>query len=265
MSDPTEPRLVAADGARLADVPPAFLDLVKDDLGIPLADTTNDAWLQRRIDGVWARFEKYCCRALPVPPAQFVDDWGEISETASNHVQPPAIDFAPLGSPFLRYCPVVSIDAVKSAGQTLDASLVRFEPASGKLFTLDGSQVAHDLSRALRAGQVQITYTAGWDEMPGDLYEALIGALTVLWGGRQAQQAGAGGGGTLSSISVVDLGQVDFDTANPFITAAMRSASGPGAGDPLLGPWTALLDNYMDVRVQIGSPLIPTTRPVPTP
>jgi hypothetical protein len=230
-------------------------------LGIPLDDTTNDAWLQRRIDGIWARFEKYCCRLLPVPPATFVDDWGAISQVQSNWVEPPAIDYAPLGSPFLRYCPVVSIEAVTANGQELDPTKVMFEPASGKLFALDTAQWGHDVSVGLRAGSVQITYTAGWDEVPPDLYEALLGCLAPLWGARQGQQAGGSiaGGGTLSSISVVDVGQVDFDASSPFLTNAMRGVAGPGAGDPLIGPWTTLLNNYMDVRVQMGSPLIPTT------
>jgi hypothetical protein len=259
------PRLAASDGEVVpAAAPPSLLDTIKDDLGIPPADTTNDAWLQRRIDGVWARFEKYCCRLLPSPPAKFIDDWGAISQVQSNWVEPPALDYPSLGSPFLRYCPVVSIEAITSNGQVLDPTKVMFEPASGKLFSLDGVQWAHDVSRTLRAGQVQITYMAGWDTVPADLYEALLGCLTPLWAARGAQQAGGGiGGGTLSSISVVDVGQVDFDASSPFLTAAMRGVAGPGAGDPLLGPWTTLLNNYMDVRVQMGSPLIPTTRPVP--
>ena len=31
---------------------PIDLDTVKDDLGIPASDSTSDAWLQRRIDGI---------------------------------------------------------------------------------------------------------------------------------------------------------------------------------------------------------------------
>jgi hypothetical protein len=256
------PRLAASDGEAVRVAPPSLLDTIKDDLGIPPTDTTNDAWLQRRIDGIWARFEKYCCRVLPVPPAQFIDDWGLIAEH-SNRVEPPLIDHWPVGSPFLRYCPVVSVDAITRAGVDGDASKVMFEPASGKLFGLDGVPWAYDVSFELRGSQVAITYTAGWATVPADLYEALLGCITPLWQSRASQADGANGGGNVKSISVVDVGQVDFQDAGPFVMSAMRGVAGPGAGDPLLGPWTTLLNNYMDVRVQMGSPLIPTTRPVP--
>lgn len=267
MTDANTPRLVASAGERLAaaaDAPPGLLATIKDDLNIPVDDTTNDAWVQRRIDNIWARFEKYCCRALPVPPAQFIDDWGEITETQSNRVMPPMIDFWPVGSPFLRYCPVVSIDAITLNGADGDVSLVKFEPASGKLFALSttAGPYAHDVSHWLRCERVQITYTAGWTETPGDLYEALLGCLMPLWQARVAQQAGGIAGGAVSRINVVDVGEVDLDTAGAFIESADRARAG---GDPLLGPWITLLDNYVDVRVQMGSPLIPTTRPVPPP
>jgi len=274
MSDENGPRLVASDGQAVAaaDAPPGLLDQIKDDLGIPAGDTTNDAWLQRRIDNVWARFEKYCCRALPVPPAQFIDDWGLIAEH-SNRVEPPLIDHWPVGSPFLRYCPVVSIDAITTGppGQTQDGDPTRvmFEPASGKLFGIDAAaqwqsaQWTHDVSFALRRSQVRITYTAGWATCPGDLYEALLNIIAPLWATRQAQQAGGGfGGGTVSRINIVDVGEIDLDTAGAFAESAARAR---GGGDPLLGPWITLLDSYVDVRVQMGSPLIPVTTAVVAP
>jgi hypothetical protein len=256
------PRLAASDGEAVRSTPPSLLDMIKEDLGIPPTDTTNDAWLQRRIDGVWARFEKYCCRLLPSPPAKFLDDWGAISNVQSNWVQPPAIDFCGIGSPMLRYCPVVSIEAITSNGQSLDATKVKFEAATGKLFSLD-DQMAHDVSYGLRAGAVQITYLAGWATVPPDLYEALLGCVAPLWQSRLGQQAGGGmGGGTVSSISVVDVGQIDFSSGSAFEQAAMKGIS-TGDRDPLIGPYTMMLNNYMDVRVQMGSPLIPTTVPVP--
>jgi hypothetical protein len=270
MDEPNGPRLVASEGQAVAkEAPPGLLDMIKDDLNIPPTDTTNDAWLQRRIDNVWARFEKYCCRALPVPPAQFIDDWTLIAEH-SNRVEPWVLDHWPIGSPFLRYTPVVSIDAITSGwpGQTadLDPTQVMFEPASGKLFGLSGSTGApwaHDVTGWLRQGAFRITYTAGWTECPGDLYEALLNIIMPMWQGRVAQQAGGGfGGGTISRINIVDVGEVDLDTAGAFVEAASRAR---GGGDPMLGPWITLLDSYVDVRVQMGSPLIPVTTAVVPP
>jgi hypothetical protein len=87
-----------------------------------------------------------------------------------------------------------------------------------------------------------------------------------MWQERQAQLAGSasgggamGIGGAVSRISVQDVGEVDFDTSGGFSESAARARAGT---DPLLGPWITLLDSYMDARVQMGSPLIPVTRPV---
>lgn len=240
------------------------LAVLKDDLGMP-ATSENDAWLERRVAGVWARFERYTSRSLAVPPAQFIDDWGQIASTMAHHNQPPVLDQLPIGSPFLRCCPVVSIDAIESNLQTLDPAGVSFEKATGKLFTLHApSHGSHDVSRELRHGRVKITYKAGWDEIPADLYEALVGVLSVMWQQRLGQQAGGGAGlGGVSGINVIDVGSVELsDEGNAFVASATR---GTRIEDPLLGPWGYLLQEYIDYRVQIGSPLIPTTVYVPAP
>ena len=59
----------AGKAAAKATHAPIDLDTIKDDLGIPTGDTSQDEWLQRRIDGVWARMEAYTCRKLCAPPA----------------------------------------------------------------------------------------------------------------------------------------------------------------------------------------------------
>jgi len=239
------------------------LATIKDDIGMPPGDTSNDEWLARQIAGVWARFERYTSRMLAVPPATYVDDWGQISSTMASWTEPPALDRGPIGSPFLRCCPVVSIDAVESNAQTLDPAGVQFEIATGKLFTLQSpSYGGHDVSRELLSGRVKITYKAGWAEIPPDLYQALVGVLGVMWGQRSGQQAGGAGGG-VKSINVVDVGTVELGTeGNAFVASTMK---GVRIEDPLLGPWAYLLQEYIDYRVQIGSPLIPTTVYVPPP
>jgi hypothetical protein len=238
------------------------LATIKDDLGI--TGTDNDAWLERRISGVWARFETYTSRYLAVPPATFMDDWGAISSIMAYRNQPPAIDFAPVGSPFLRVCPVRSITAIeRNFAPAADPAKVIFDAGSGKLFTLGdtGQQFAHDVSHALRAASVKITYTAGWDDIPADLYEALIGCLNVLWAQRNGQAAGIPGGGTITSIDVTDVGALQLG-GSTFVEAALKRGGG-GVVDPLLGPWVATLDYYYDARVNLGSPLIAVTSVVP--
>lgn len=232
------------------------LEVIKDDLGI--TGSENDDWLIRRIGGVWARFETYTSRYLAVPPATFMDDWGALSSIMATASQPPAIDFPPVGSPFLRATPVRSIiGVVRNGTPANDPTTVVYESGSGKLFSLGDGQLAHDVSRELRAGSVRITYTAGWDTIPADLYEALLGCLSVLWAQRTGQSAGIPGGGSISSIDVTDLGAMTFG-GSTFVEAALKRGGG-GVADPLLGPWTTNLDYYYDARVNMGSPLIPTT------
>lgn len=236
------------------------LEILKDDLGI--AGNDNDAWLIRRVGEVWARFETYTSRFLAVPPSTFTDDWGAISSTMAYRNQPPLIDFAPVGSPFLRVTPVRSIIGVVRNGlPSTDPTLVNYEAGSGKLFNLGDSGFARDVSRELLTGSVRITYTAGWDTIPPDLYNALVGVLTPIWAQRTGQAAGIPGGGSIASIGVTDLGELTFGGSS-FVDAALKRGGG-GVSDPLLGPYTTTLDYYYDARVNMGSPLIPVTIAMP--
>lgn len=245
---------------RAAGSAPIDLAILKDDLGIPPTDASNDAWLQRRVDAVWARMEAYTNRKLCSPPASFVDDWGELV-IQHHHVNlPPAIAFPRRGSIFLRYYPVPAIEAVVVNDQDLDASKVRWDNASGKLLALNSDQAhAQDLGQPLIGGRARITYKAGWDELPADLYECLLGAVQVMWNARQSQGSGLGGG-TVSRIAVNDVGDVEISPGNTFVAAATR---GPGAADPILGPFAALLDDYVDLRNAMGAESFPTTKPAP--
>jgi hypothetical protein len=243
--------------------PAGLLDTIKDDLNIPPTDTTNDAWLQRRIDGVWARIEAYCHRTLCSPPQPFVDDWGEVTINGVHYNVPPPIRYWPKGSPFLNVFPVRSITALRLNGSDVAPLQVAWDVASGKLFTLDGPpayytpDVYGDLTRRLLYEQARIGYTAGWDTLPADLYEALLGALQPIWASRQSQVSGAGLGG-INRIDVMDVGSVELKQSSPFVESAMQSAP-PGGADPMLGPWLTYLDPYVDHRAVMGAPSIQTT------
>src|SRR5262245_27836206 len=234
---------------------PIDLDTIKDDLGIPQGDTSQDEWLQRRIDGVWARMEAYTSRKLCAPPASFVDDWGELIDQHYSWNQPPVIAYPRRGSVYLRSFPVASVDAVVVNDQANETSDVRWDKASGKLLSLQASGLAEDLGLVLVSGRARITYKAGWDELPTDLYECLLGCMQTLWAGRQSQSAGMSGG-TVNRISVIDVGDVELGPVNPFVEAASR---GPGAADPLLGPYANVLDIYVDHRSGMGLEIFPTT------
>lgn len=242
---------------------PDILDEIKDDLGIPADDATNDDWIARRIAGIWSRIEHYTARALCVPPQAFVDDYSLMVSVDPHQPSPPALWLPPRSTIFLRYFPVVSIEELFLDGQPGTAADVRFDPRNGKLFSLTGSTWVEDLSRRLWQSQTRITYKAGWDEVPGDLYEIVLGCMQTQWAARQAQAAGAPAGGTISGINVIDVGSIEVTAgANSFVQAASKGA---GAADPLLGPYLSMLDLYVDHRSLLGLATVPVTTPAPTP
>lgn len=237
--------------------PPDVLDTIKDDFGIPPEDTTSDAWLLRRIAGIWARMEQHTARSLASPPASFIDDWSLTIDSNVHKLLPPVLAAQPRGTAFLRVFPVVAVTGLLLNGQPGNAAAVRFDAASGKLLALD-TVYPLDLGASL-LGVAKITYTAGWPELPADLYEVLLGALAPQWDARRAQGVGLLPGAT--SVSVQDVGSVEFGGANPFVSLA---AKGGAAADPLLGVFASNLDTYVDWRSMLGSSTYPvTTRTAP--
>jgi hypothetical protein len=248
MADP-KPLLLGGLPA-LADAPAFDLDTIKDDLGMPAGDTSQDEWLQRRIDEIWARFEAYTLRSLAVPPATFVDDWSTVVELSRHHLLPPAWDFRPTASTYLRQFPVVAVSAFEIDGAVSDPTRVRFNPKTGQLLAVDLSAWNRDLGPRLYGSRAKITYTAGFATVPPDLYGALIGILQMLWTTRAAQVAGLPAG--VRAVSAIDVGEVQFWDAQKLEVARIASAS--EGGDPVLGAFAAYLSPYVDWRSTLGSP-----------
>jgi len=192
--------------------------------------------------------------------ASFVDDWGELTVNGAHYNLPPSIAFRLKTTVFLHQVPVRAITAVELDGTPADASKARWDIPSGKLFNIrPGTDMAEDLSQALLGSRAKVTYTAGWAEMPPDLYAVLQGALAPLWASRQSQQVG-GIGGTPTEINVIDVGSVTMSANNSFVDATLK---GGGADDPLLGPWVSNLTSYKDWRNVIGVDCFPTTKDGP--
>jgi hypothetical protein len=250
---PASPRVVA-------NTTPIDLAILKDDLGIDPADTSNDAWLQRRVNGVWQRMETYTARSLSSPPSGFVDDWGELVMNDRVQQQPPLWNnMRPRASVFLRQFPVLSINGVELNGTPIDPGFAIVDNKTGKLFGLDGSSLyARDLGVLLPSARAKVTYLAGWAELPSDLYEVLLQAMEVQWNSRLAQESGLGGG-NVNEVQVQDVGSFKMSSTNAFTTAANK---GTGAIDPMLGPYTAILDNYVDWRASLGLSTFATTTDV---
>jgi hypothetical protein len=252
----------AADAKPVAMSAPVDLATIKDDLGIPADDTSNDAWLQRRIDGIWSRFQAYTGRPLQLA-STWADDWGLLITNHPAYTQPPLWRAMPSATVFLRMFPVQAVSKLVLSGQEHDPARLLIELGSGKLIGLEG--YASDLRTALVTGQALVEYEAGFDELPPDLYEALLGALTAQWTARQAAAGGVAPGGLMPTrINATDVGEIELSSASNFFVdqAGRRDAS-----DPLLGPYAMILDPYVDWRSITGG-AYPSTSAVdrePTP
>jgi hypothetical protein len=246
---------------------PIDLAYLKDDLGI--SGTTDDQWLQRRIDSIWARFEAYCFRPLQ-PPMVYEDDWGQIATNLNPWWRQPAtlppsqlylpMVARPLGyaTVFLRNFPVTSLVQATLNSADYDVSKILYDSTNGKLIAVQGPGTATDLSNYLLSSRAKIRYVAGFNPIPADIYEALLGIMQVQWQWRQALKSGMAVGGFLPTrINTLDVGGVELNLAPNFI-AAEASKAGKVA-DPLLGIYSTVLDPYVDYRNVTGGMAYPTT------
>lgn len=229
-----------------ANVPTYDLDELKDDVGI--AGDAQDAWLNRRVKGVWSRFERYTMRYLG-PLASFQDQWQPVPPEANVvgfHRTRRSVAF------YLRHFPVTAITAALDDGRTVDPAAVLFSSRSGALDGY-GSRAA-----PTRFTLPTVTYNAGFQEIPADLYEALTNVLRGLWATRSMDVSGLTVGGMVpKTLNITDVGSMDLGTVGTGFDASMSAKA--GYSDPYIGPYTYLLDPYVDLRAGIGSSLMPTT------
>jgi hypothetical protein len=134
---------------------------------------------------------------------------------------------------------------------------VLFDPTSGELTGMVvGSQYG---CGPITSFIPKITYSAGYDELPLDLYECLIAILGTLLAGRKAQQENLTiGGMTVDSVQVHDVGNVRL--SQTISSGSAFAQIGKNAGyDPLLGPYTIVLNRYRDWRNIIAAEGRPIT------
>jgi len=230
---------------------PTFdLDEIKDDIGMP-PGTTNDAWLQRRIESVWTRMENYCNRYLGTV-APFIDQWRPPQPERQVPVYWPMNGGVAY---YLRNYPVKQITAALDHGSTVDPATVLFDHRSGLL--LGHGELGAPSSFMLPT----ITYDAGYETIPADLYECMIGMLQAMWVSRANSQSGVSTGGIMpSQIDITDVGSIVMGAGNMSgFVGPMASGQSADYSDPLLGPYAYVLDHYRDLRAEIGSIIMPIT------
>lgn len=233
-----------------------FVDMtaLKDDLGI--TGTADDAWLQRRVANVLEAMQVYS-GAYIGPVVDFEDDWSRLVVRGRLILAP----FWPShgrASPYLTHAPVTEIGAAFQGTTTIDVAKVLFDPKTGEILSLTGAPVS-DLERHLVPTLTRIQYSAGYEALPGDLYEALVGIIRDLLAIRRGSGLGIGTGAmAVKSITIADVGTVSLGgAAGQFESAAMR---GGGPAEPLLGPWAASLGPYRDLAGMIGDRARPSSK-----
>jgi hypothetical protein len=226
-----------------------FIDMaaLKDDLGI--TGSTQDAWLARRVKEALALMSVYTRRYIGYTQ-QFIDEWNPAAFEACGMAYWPVYRTQVFT---LRYYPIVEIDAAKDDGTEVEN--VIYDWRDGALHGYGSATAPNHFNMPT------ITYKAGWDVLPADLYAVLVGIIRPQWVERQNAAAGIPSG--VSSISIQDVGDVELSTdmqGSVFERVATAQSS-----NPLLGPYTSILDHYIDHRSSVSSVVWPRTTMVPTP
>lgn len=146
------------------------LDEAKAALGIPLADTSQDATLTQQIDAVSGAINNYCDRIFAVQTYrdQLREACGYWGEPVTTRQYPIMLDAG--GVPLV---------VVTENGGVLDPAYLEVYPETGAIYRLDASLGPGAWGAAL----LVLDYTAGFDPVPPDVRGACLEWLTARWHG----------------------------------------------------------------------------------
>lgn len=190
------------------------LDEAKAALGIPPADTSQDAALTAQIEAVGVAANNYCNRIFAVQTYQdtfrYVTNWlypGQALRT--------------------RQFPIVMAEgtpavAVIENGAELDGALWEVFPEEGALYRLDSGLVGTWLGTA-----IVVDYTAGFDPIPADVRSAALEWLGARWGGTGRDPG-------LRSETIPDLITQTYDSG---AASSAGTTAIPGGTRDLLAPY----------------------------
>lgn len=238
---------------------PAFdLAIVRDDLGI--IGTVNDAWLNRRIAAIWAAIENYTHRSLG-PVTEYIDDWARLVESGDTFIAPPYPPSRKV-SHYLNNFPVTEIVSGTFNGTVVSLPEMYVDYKTGLVQSFTGISGLYDLGRVLVSNSAKVRYKAGFATIPPDIYEVVISVLKTFWSTRKLEISSGGvGGGMASIINVTDVGSVEFSHA-PGSAYEIALLKGKDI-DPILGPFSSVLDHYRDFRQILGGVARPFTTVLP--
>jgi hypothetical protein len=180
------------------------LDEAKTELGIDLADTTQDAAVQQVIDRVSQGISNYCDRVFP--RQSYTDQYRAVCSWLAPG-QPLRTRQAPIGLG-TGGLPVLT---VAEDGATIDPAFWEVDIDTGELYRLDdaGSNVPASWTGNL----IVINYDGGFDTIPADVEGAALEWITGRWTAK-------GRDPTIRSETIPDvIARVYSDTSGTAYTA----------------------------------------------
>lgn len=216
-----------------------LVEALRLEIGLAPDDTTQDEWLTARANAALAAMRRYCRRWL-WPASQFRDaflnDERYLCFRCGGQVA------------VLAEIPVVEIISVVSDGAPQPAA--EFQAAStGRLLRKQGTNLVPVVSFA----QLLVDYVGGYVDLPPDIYEAIAGVVKRAWASTEAGSAEAIG--RADKLTVFDVGSVEFSGGGGAFYEGEAKVPTGVSWNPILGPWTGLLESYRDYSRGIGLPV----------
>lgn len=206
------------------------------ELGLAANDASQDPWIEARANAALEAMRRWCRRYL-WPASKFRDAFLMGDLFACNRCGGGVVTLGEI--------PVQSLESIL-VDQTPQAIADFLVLPTGRLYRKNGTQLAPMIA----FGQVVIDYTAGYTDLPADLYEVVAGVVEKAWSATEQGRADALQ--NVDKLTVFDVGSVEFSGAgDAFYESNIKGA----APNPILGPWSAQLDSYRDYGRGIGLPV----------
>jgi len=214
-----------------------LVEALRTEIGLAPDDASQDAWLEARVNGILAAARRFARRHL-WPVASFRDVFANEQPCCCPCGMPAAI---------LAETPVQELTAITIDGAPADVA--DFEVSkSGRLYRINAGGVPVPVFAFLT---LSTEYTAGFVNLPADIFEAIAAIIRQAWGASSAgQAAGADPLLGVSRVTVFDVASVEYSDAG----GAYYESSVPKSGNAILGPWTSVFYPYRDYARGIGLP-----------
>ena len=204
--------------------------------GIAPDDDTHDAELLALFDTALAAARTYTHRWL-YPVARFQEIFQAIvsCDRCATHC-----------AAVVSEVPVVEVEAAKRDGTDIDPLTIVIL-AAGAVYEKSGLL----LFPIAPFSTLDLTYRAGFEELPADLAEALCQVAAAAGGASITAAGGTPSAAAVKKKTVFDVGTIEYETAQgSFFSGGIKVE--PFAANAIVGPWATVLDSYVDRGKTLG-------------